>query len=78
MPVAPDSGLISSWKLQAAMMSLGGLLLTTLTSIGADVVPALMVNGVPGGLLVERTRSALELPVSSPSRAKDRMSFFIC
>ena len=77
VPVAPESGTITSWMFQAAITSLGGLSLTTLTSIDPDVVPALMVSGVPGGLLVDRTRPARALPAIRPRRAKDRISFFI-
>src|SRR5271157_20553 len=77
VPEAPASGMISSWKFQAAMMSLGGLSLTTLTNIGPDVVPGLMRSGVPGGLLVPRMMPARAPPASRERKAMDRMSFFI-
>ena len=71
-PGGAGSRTITRRTFQAAMMSLGGLSLTTLTSIDPDVVPADMISGVPGGLLVDRTTPARAPPARRPSRAQDK------
>jgi hypothetical protein len=59
------------------MTSLGGLSLTTLASIGPDVVPADIVRGVPGGLLVFNTTPALAAPPSRLRNTTESRSIFV-
>src|SRR4051794_36889334 len=59
------------------MTSFGGLSLTTLMDSAPDVLPAAMVSGIPGGLLVRSARSARESQAMRTSRAQARASFLM-